>query len=86
MDHEDAISIIVKAWEGRKDSPDYPGYDDVNSAIGSLKEAVEVLGILKGLLSVAYDDNHGLDYLDVNQINEQHEDFVTIKKWLGKEL
>lgn len=84
MDHEDAIAVIVKAWEGRKDEPDYPDYDDINAAIGSLKEAVEVLGILKGLLFVAYDDNNGLDYLDVNQINEQHEDFGTIKEWLGK--
>lgn len=79
---EDAVAIIVKAWEGRKDAPDYPDYDDINTAIGSLEKAVKILGILKGLLFIARDNNYGLSYLGVDQINEQHENFKTIKEWL----
>ena len=58
---KDAIAIIEKAWQGRKDAPDYPDYDDINTAIYSLEKATEILSYIKGFYSRASGWINGID-------------------------
>ena len=79
---EDAISIIVKAWEGRKDAPDYPDYDDINTAIGSLEEAVKILGILKPRMNFGEDAEEGEKVIWLFTIYEGEHGYDNLKEWL----
>ena len=79
---EDAISIIVKALEGRKDAPDYPDYDDINTAIGSLEKAVKILGILKPRMNFGEDDEEGEKVIWFFTIYEGEHGYDALKEWL----
>lgn len=88
---EDAIAIINKAWEGRKDATNYPDYDDINTAIGSLEKAVKILGILKDYADTSvertdFNFKTGEEYeytaIVIELANDGGIDYKAIKEWL----
>lgn len=40
MEYKEAYEILIEAWQGDKTKPNHPNFDDINEALGKIKELV----------------------------------------------
>ena len=43
MTSNEAYNTLLKAWQGNKESKDYPNFDDINEALNTIKQNLEHL-------------------------------------------
>lgn len=47
MTDKEAYTVLLKAWQGNKESEDYPDFDDINEALTIIGRSLECLDLLR---------------------------------------